>query len=304
MVADLTIDRPTVLERNSDYWVGRFESMASPCEVLMRVDDELLAKKLLHAATTEAWRIEQKYSRYREDNIVFQINSAGGEAVQVDPETAQILDFAFQCHELSGGLFDISSGILGRAWRFNSTSTRPSNDLIESLLPLIGLGKAEWLSSSLMLTLPAQMQIDLGGIGKEYAVDRTLSLLSKLSQAPVLVNFGGDIVCSNNPDSDSPWRIGIEDPESPNDAQQLLELSSGALATSGNTQRYLIANGRRYGHVLNPSTGWPIEAAPLSITVAEENCTRAGMLATFAMLQGENAEHFLDQQGVKYWVVR
>ena len=302
MVADLTIDRPTVLERHSDYWAGRFEAMASPCEILMRVDDELLAQKILQAAATEAWRIEQKYSRYREDNIVFQINNAGGESVQVDPETAQILDFAFQCHELSGGLFDISSGILRQAWPFKSASTQPSNDLIESLLPLVGLGKAEWLSPS--LALPAQMQIDLGGIGKEYAVDRTLSLLLKLSQAPMLVNFGGDIVCSNSPDSISPWRIGIEDPESPNDAQQLLELSSGALATSGNTQRYLIANGKRYGHVLNPSTGWPIEAAPLSITVAEGNCTRAGMLATFAMLKGENAEHFLDQQGVKYWAVR
>ena len=144
----------------------------------------------------------------------------------------------------------------------------------------------------------------MGGIGKEYAVDRTMGLLLKLSDAPILVNFGGDIVCNKCPAADLPWRIGIEDPEAANEAQQLLELTSGALATSGNTQRYLISNGKRYGHVLNPTTGWPIEAAPLSITVAEENCTRAGMLATFAMLQGENAEYFLEQQEVKYWAVR
>jgi len=298
----LAIDRQTQLVSQDDFWVGRFSAMASGCEVLMHVKDESLAKELLNVAATETWRIEQKYSRYREDSIVSRINSADGKPTGVDSETAQLLDFAFQCYELSGGLFDISSGILRQAWPFSSSSTQPSHDLIESLLPLIGLEKAQWLAP--YLTLPAGMQIDFGGIGKEYAVDRTLGLLLNISDAAILVNFGGDIVCNKSPSSDSPWRIGIEDPEALNEAQQLLELTTGALATSGNTQRYLISNGKRYGHVLNPTTGWPIEAAPLSITVAEENCTRAGMLATFAMLQGENAEHFLDQQELKYWVIR
>jgi len=298
----LAIDRQTQLVSQGDCWVGRFSAMASDCEVLMHVNDESLAGKLLNVAATEAWRIEQKYSRYREDSIVSRINSADGESTEVDAETAQLLDFAFQCYELSGGLFDISSGILKQAWPFSSSSTQPSHALIESLLPLIGLEKTQWLAP--YLTLPAGMQIDFGGIGKEYAVDRTLGLLSGLSDAPILVNFGGDIVCNKGPSSDSPWRIGIEDAEIQDEAQQLLELTSGALATSGNTKRYLISNGIRYGHVLNPITGWPIEAAPLSITVAEGNCTRAGMLATFAMLQGENAESFLDQQEVKYWVAR
>ena len=298
----MAIDRQTQLVSQDDFWVGRFSAMASGCEVLMHVKDESLAKELLNVAATETWRIEQKYSRYREDSIVSRINSADGKPTGVDSETAQLLDFAFQCYELSGGLFDISSGILRQAWPFSSSSTQPSHDLIESLLPLIGLEKAQWLAP--YLTLPAGMQIDFGGIGKEYAVDRTLGLLLNISDAAILVNFGGDIVCNKSPSSDSPWRIGIEDLESQEEVQQLLELTSGALATSGNTKRYLISNGIRYGHVLNPITGWPIEVAPLSITVAEGNCTRAGMLATFAMLQGENAENFLDQQEVKYWAVR
>ena len=90
--------------------------MASGCEVLMHVNDESLAKDLLNVAAREAWRIEQKYSRYREDSIVSRINSAAGKSTEVDSETAQLLDFAFQCYELSGGLFDISSGILRQAW--------------------------------------------------------------------------------------------------------------------------------------------------------------------------------------------
>ena len=298
----MLIDRQTQLVSQGEVWVGRFSAMASGCEVLMHVNDKSLAQNLLDVAAAEAWRIEEKYSRYRGDSIVSRINSADGKSTTVDQETAQLLDFAFQCYELSGGLFDISSGILRQAWPFSSSSTQPSHDLIESLLPLIGLEKAQWVAPD--LTLPAGMQLDFGGIGKEYAVDRTLALLSKISDAPLLVNFGGDIVCNKCSGPDSPWRIGIEDPEIQDEAQQLLELSSGALATSGNTKRCLIANGIRYGHVLNPITGWPIEAAPLSITVAEGNCTRAGMLATFAMLQGVNAESFLDQQEIKYWAVR
>ena len=298
----MAIDRSTQLSKQGDSWVGRFSAMASPCEILMHVSDEMLAEKFLQVAAKEAWRIEEKYSRYREDSIVSQINGSDGKAIEVDSETAQLLDFALQCYELSGGMFDISSGILRQAWTFSNASKEPSQELIDSLLPLIGLEKVQWNTPH--LSLPPWMQIDLGGIGKEYAVDRTLGLLLGISDSPILVNFGGDIACSRCPDSDNPWRIGIEDPKAANEAQQLLELTSGALATSGNTQRYLISNGKRYGHVLNPNTGWPVEGAPLSITVAEANCTRAGMLATFAMLKGEGAEDFLEEQEVRYWVLR
>ena len=298
----MAIDRSTQLSKQGDSWVGRFSAMASPCEILMHVSDEMLAEKFLQVAAKEAWRIEEKYSRYREDSIVSQINGSDGKAIEVDSETAQLLDFALQCYELSGGMFDISSGILRQAWPFSNASKEPSQELIDSLLPLIGLEKGQWNTTH--LSLPPWMQIDLGGIGKEYAVDRTLGLLLGISDSPILVNFGGDIACSRCPDSDNPWRIGIEDPKAANEAQQLLELTSGALATSGNTQRYLISNGKRYGHVLNPNTGWPVEGAPLSITVAEANCTRAGMLATFAMLKGEGAEDFLEEQEVRYWVLR
>lgn len=152
--------------------------------------------------------------------------------------------------------------------------------------------------------MPGGMQIDLGGIGKEYAVDHALRLMEKTSDDPLLVNFGGDIACNRCPAEETPWRIGIEDPDHQGHAGTLLEVRSGALATSGNTQRFLLSNGKRYGHVLNPTTGWPIEESPLSVTVAESNCTKAGMLATFAMLQGKHAEEYLESQEVKYWVMR
>jgi len=296
------IDRPTQLTHKGDIWVGAFEAMASPCELLLALDDKFQADELLSIAASEAWRIEQKFSRYRDDGIIPRINNNGGKPITVDDETAKLLNFAYQCHELSDGLFDITSGILRKAWPFRPDSTLPSQQLIDSLLPFVGLEKAQWIAPH--FTFPDGMQIDFGGIGKEYAVDRALGLLVAQVDAPVLINFGGDIACNRCPNEDSPWRIGIEKPEHQNQADRFLQVRTGALATSGTTQRYLMDKGKRYSHVLNPLTGWPIEDQPLSVTVAAPSCMQAGMLATFAMLQGKEAEEFLEQQEVNYWINR
>jgi len=302
VTADPAIDRPVELTRKGECWLGQFTAMASPCEVLMALNDKALAMELLLMAAHEAWRIEQKFSRYRQDSIVHRINNSNGEPITVDPETCQLLDFSYQCYELSEGLFDISSGVLRKAWSFSPGNTLPTQALIDTLLPAIGLQKTDWKPP--LFCMPAGMQIDFGGVGKEYAVDRSLTLLLNKVDIPLLVNFGGDIVCNRCPSKDSPWRIGIENTNQPSRAAELLEVRTGAIATSGSSKRYLIAAGKRYGHVLNPTTGWPINDAPLSVTVAARSCTEAGMLATFAMLQGAGAESFLHQQGVNFWISR
>jgi thiamine biosynthesis lipoprotein len=148
------------------------------------------------------------------------------------------------------------------------------------------------------------MQIDLGGIGKEYAVDKAAGLLSRESSSPCLVNFGGDLVVTGEQRHPAGWQVGIEAPDHHNAAQRLICLSSGALATSGDSRRCLVKDGIRYSHILDPLTGWPVEGAPRSITVAAETCTQAGMLTTLAMLNGENAEEFLESQNVQFWVLR
>ena len=148
------------------------------------------------------------------------------------------------------------------------------------------------------------MQLDFGGIGKEYAVDRTLGLLCERSDVPMLVNFGGDLHCSGPRSSQQPWMTGIENPSLAGGAMSTLQLYRGALATSGDAFRYLEKDGVRYSHILNPRTGWPVGDSPHSVTVAAENCTEAGILATLAMLHGSEAEQFLDSQQVKYWVFR
>jgi thiamine biosynthesis lipoprotein len=275
--------------------------MASPCEVLLEGNSRAAARELIELAQQEALRIEQKFSRYRDDNIVHQINK-GGERIEVDAETARLLDFAQNCYDLSDGWFDITSGILRRAWDFAEGGRIPTQAEIERLLPYIGWHKVSWENP--YLTVPAGMEIDFGGIGKEYAVDSTLRLLSRNSEASLMVNFGGDCHARRPLADGSPWMTGIEDPRRPGDATAVIQLKRGALATSGDVFKFILQEGKRYGHILNPATGWPNTDSPLSVTVAAATCTEAGILSTLAMLQGDDAEAFLDRQAVRYWCYR
>ncbi len=119
----------------------------------------------------------------------------------------------------------------------------------------------------------------------------------------MLVNFGGDL-CANAPPGPQPWQVGVEGLARAQQPALVLELSRGALATSGDTHRFLLRDGVRYGHVLDPRTGWPVRGAPRSVTVAAATCIEAGTLSTLALLQGENAEAFLDGLGARYWCLR
>jgi thiamine biosynthesis lipoprotein len=285
--------------RGGDLVAVCFNAMASPCEVLVGASPAA-ARECGECAAQEAWRIEQKYSRYRADSFISHVHAHRGAPVEVDAETASLLDFAQRCYRISDGLFDITSGILRRAWTFDGSDNVPAPDSIAALLPYVGFDKLRWHAP--FLELPAGMELDLGGIGKEYAVDRAYELLSKKAAGPFLVNFGGDLRASGPPPSGF-WQVGIEKPDQERHASLILDLERGALATSGDSKRFVLRDGVRYGHVLNPSTGWPVPHAPRSVTVVASSCTEAGLLATLALLHGARAREFLIEQGVRHWVL-
>jgi FAD:protein FMN transferase len=278
-----------------------FRAMASPCEVLVDSDDSALALELGRAAAREAWRIEAKYSRYLPDSVVSAINGSRGRPVDVDEETAALLDYAAECHRLSSGKFDITCGVLRRCWKFDGSDRVPEASVVSSLLPLIGFDKVRWRRPQ--ITLPEEMEIDFGGFGKEYAVDRVLQVLSARSPPALLVNFGGDLA-ANRANRSGPWQVGVERPDVNREPRLLLELTQGALATSGDTHRFLLRDGIRYSHILDVHDGWPVRGVPRSVTVVASSCVAAGMLATLAMLNGENAEAFLEAQGLRHWCIR
>lgn len=282
--------------------VYQFQAMGSPCEILFEGVSEAEADRLGMLAEAEARRIEHKFSRYRQDNILFKINGSHQNPVTLDEETSRLFDFADQLYRLSEGRFDITSGVLRRVWNFDGSDRIAAPDAVTALLPLIGWEKVRWQPP--VLALPEGMEVDLGGIGKEYAVDAVFGLLGALTAAPLLVNFGGDLRCRGPRSGGEAWHIGIENPDAEGDALQMLSLKDGGVATSGDARRFLLKDGVRYGHILNPKTGWPVSGAPRSVTVAAGTCTEAGMLSTLAMLAGPEAESFLEAQQVRHQVVR
>jgi len=305
---------PFTVSAHDGYCAGRFTAMASPCELLVAGDDLALAARLTRIVHDEALRIEAKFSRYRRDNIIAQINRAAGVPVPVDDEVLRLLAYADTCWKISGGAFDITSGVLRRAWTFDGSDRLPPQHAIDALLPLVGWEKVRIDGAT--VRLPAGMEIDFGGIGKEYAVDRALQLAGAGTDRALLVNFGGDLACNGSAapallaeDADGSgehratrtWTVGVEAPGG--GVAKTLRFRAGALATSGDARRFLLKDGVRYGHILDPRTGWPVREAPRSVTVVAATCIEAGTLSTLAMLRGREAEAFLAAQGVQHWIL-
>lgn len=283
-------------------WRGRFTAMACPCEALIDTPDEAVAAGAAVAVASEAWRVEHKFSRYRDDNQVHAINHADGRPVSVDEECARLLDFAAQCWEMSGGLFDITSGVLRQVWKFDGSDRLPAPEVVREVMQRVGWHKVQWQAPRLRLA--PGMEIDFGGIGKEYAVDRAAELgYAASGGTPLLVNFGGDIYGTGPRRDGSPWSVAIES-VTPGALAPRVDLRRGGIATSGDARRFLLKDGVRYGHILDPRSGWPVQDAARSVTVLEDNCTQAGLLSTLAILQGRDAEEFLKEEGVTHWVMR
>ncbi|MDH5572555.1 MAG: FAD:protein FMN transferase [Gammaproteobacteria bacterium] len=295
-------DNKLQLNHLIDYYSASFLAMGSPCEVLIETDNASLALEIATLAHNEALRIEKKFSRYRDDNIVFTINQSKGKTIKVDAETAQLLDFADQCHQLSDGKFDITSGVLREIWKFDGSDKIPDPDTVFTLLSRIGWKKIKWNKPN--ITFAAGMEIDLGGIGKEYAVDHTAKLIQEKTDVSFLINYGGDIFANKARTNNTPWIIGIDNPsDQEHRAAITIKLFRGGLATSGDAHRYLLKDGIRYCHILDPTTGWPVPNAPRSVSVIADNCLEAGMLSTFAILQGDQAIPFLEAQEIQYWCI-
>jgi thiamine biosynthesis lipoprotein len=278
-----------------------FRAMASPCTLQLWCADATEAANALQAAADEVRRIEAKYSRYRADSVMGAINAqAGGAPVAIDAETEALLDFAEHCFRDSDGLFDITSGVLRRVWRFDQPCLTTQND-IEQLLPLIGWRRVQRAPG--IVSLPERgMELDFGGFGKEYAADRAAAVLHERGHTHALVNLGGDVRAAGPQADGSPWRVGVRHPREPNALIAYLDVHHGALATSGDYERHVVVDGVRYSHVLDPRSGWPVRCAQ-SLSVQAPLCIVAGAHATIALLRGDDAQIYLDATDLPYFLV-
>lgn len=276
-----------------------FVAMGSPCSLDLYAHDFETANEIAALAVAEVHRIELKYSRYRSENYLAEINKSArsGGCTFVDAETSDLIDHAFCAFVISEGLFDVTCGVLREIWN-DDISAPPQESDIALLLRRVGFEKIIWTRPQLTFTV-AGMELDFGGIAKEYAADRTVTICRALGVSSGMVNLGGDIAIIGKPPDDAPWRIGIADPFGSGTALATLFVTGGGVATSGTYERYRELNGRRYSHVVNPKTGWPVEGLP-SVTVISQNCLVAGVYSTLALLMGENAPSWLCECGVEH----
>lgn len=283
-------------------WHGHsFAAMASHNEVQLYASTRAEAERVARAAGDEVARIEAKYSRYRPDTIVARINAAAGVgAVPIDAETAALLHYAEQCFAASDGLFDITSGVLRRAWNFREPAL-PDRATLRALTALIDWRAVRWNDTQVALPKPG-MEIDFGGIGKEYAADRAAGVCIDAGIRHGFVNLGGDVrVLGPHPDG-RPWSIGIRHPRREGETIATIALGDGALATSGDYERFFEVDGVRYCHILNPRTGHPVRTIR-SVTVVTPLCIAAGSYCTIAMLLEHGARAFLQAESLPYLLV-
>ena len=274
--------------------------MGSPCELRLYANSKASAQEIATDTIAEIDRLEKKYTRYRDDSITTAINNSAGskQGINVDDETAKLLNYAQVGYEQSEGLFDITSGILRKAWDFRSYIVPDQSD-INALLPLIGWNKVEWNAPLLRLPL-VDMELDFGGYVKEYAADVAANKCIQAGIKGGLVNLGGDIcIIGPHPDGNA-WKVGIRHPRNPNMPMSFVYLSKGGLASSGDYERFMIVEGVRYGHILNPKTGWPVNSLA-SASIYAEQCIVAGTSSTIAMLKGEDhGIRWLEELGLPY----
>lgn len=276
-----------------------FTAMGGACEILLHAPSETVARLGAEAGMEEVRRIEQKYSRYRPDSIITRVNQAAGTGqwLDCDAETRWLFDYADTLYRSSDGLFDITSGVLRRAWDFNA-GVVPDAAALAALLPLIGWLRVERHGNRMRLP-GVGMEIDLGGIGKEYAADSAAAVVARREIRHGYVNLGGDIrVIGPQPDG-RPWLIAIQDPRQRGQVIATIPMSAGGLATSGDYEKYFIKDGRRYCHVLDPRTGMPVTYWR-SVSVTAPMAVVAGSHSTIAMLKGKDALPWLQQSGLSY----
>ncbi len=235
--------------------------------------------------------------------MVNAIHASHGKRYRVDDETARLLDFGAALWRLSDRAFDLTSGVLRHAWSFDQGQVRADTSRIPELLKRIGWERVGWQPPDIIL--PEGMEIDFGGIGKEYAVDRVADWAASQTQVPgARSTSAATCAASARRRRAAPGRSASSRSRISARRRKRIELKSGALATSGDARRLIEIDGKRYGHIFDARTGWPVANAPRSITVAAPTCSQAGSYSTLAMLQGEGAEAFLDAEDARYWCLR
>ena len=280
----------------SDYTNHTFNAMGTVCQIQFQTDSTAASKALILKLTNWVSSFEEKFSRFRPQSLISRINAAAGiDAVEIDDEAESLFALCDWFHWSTRGVFDPATLPLINLWDYHIPHTNlPEESAVKSALALCGWQKIQRQKGRFFLPEKG-MGIDVGGIGKEYAVDRVFEMANQAGIQNVLVNFGHDLRVQGEPPEKGLWRIGLEDPNDPGRCWGGVLVHNRAVTTSGNYARNIKINGQQFGHILDPRTGYPVNNGCLSVSVIAPTCTEAGILSTTAfILGGEEGQNFLD----------
>jgi thiamine biosynthesis lipoprotein len=292
----------TQVEVRGDAHRVKCRAMSTPVNIAFVTPSAAIARDFRLAAVDWIARFEARYSRFIPESIVGQINArGGGDWLELDEDADRLLSICGDMHGLTRGAFDAAALPLLRIWDWKADPPRiPSESEIRAALEICGWDKVQRRPRGVRLPI-AGMGIDLGGIGKEFAVDQLVSLARGFGISDVMIDIGQDIrVTGRSPGKDA-WYIGLEEPDRPGECWTAVRLTGQAVATSGDYFRSFTLDGRRYGHILNPRTGLPVGNGCQAVSVIAPDCVTAGILSTAAFILGaeEGLELIRGQAGVE-----
>jgi thiamine biosynthesis lipoprotein len=264
-----------------------FPALGTTCEVQFAGADDAPAQAFQAAVVAWVGAFEAKYSRFRPSSLISRINQAAGAGwVTVDAEMEQMLDFCGALHGMTNGLLDATALPLLRLWDYRAARpVVPSRDQIAAAQALVGWSKVQRAPGRVALPR-AGMALDFGGFGKEYAVDVVAQMAVERGLGNVLVDFGHDIRVLGAPPGRPLWHIGLEDPARPGERWGSVAVTNRGVASSGDYLRGFTVEGRRYGHIIDPRTGWPAAHGCTQTTIIADTCLQAGVLSTSAFILG------------------
>jgi thiamine biosynthesis lipoprotein len=281
-------------------------SMGSAVNLSAWTPDEASASAAFEKVFAEFDRLDSLMSVWKEGSDVLRINDAAGkQAVTVSAEVRDVLRAAQEVSEWTEGKFDVTFGVLSGIWKFDHDIDGQIPDRAEyaSRLPLIDYRALQIDERAGTASLArAGMKVHLGGIGKGYAIDRSVTILREAGLTDFMIQSGGDMFVAGRR-GDRPWRVGIQDPRgAPNSPFALLEITDAAFSTSGDYERFFLRDGKRYHHILDPDTGEPAMRSR-SVTIMAKTATMSDALSTGVFILGADKgmaliERLEDVEGV------
>lgn len=270
-----------------DAYSLEFVAMGTRCRVLFAVASRAVALEFRTWLMDWLADYESRYSRFMPTSLISEINRCAGEReVATDEELESLLTLCDWYHRLTQGIFDPTSLPVLKLWDYHAPhAVLPSPDDVREARTKVGWSRVRRRAGALLLPEKG-MAMDLGGIGKEYAVDRVLETALQRGVDHIMVDFGHDLRVHGSPPEGGPWRIGLEYPMDPGRCWAGVAVDNRAVATSGDYHRNFTLGGKRYGHIVDPRTGFPVSNGCRGVSAIAPTCTEAGMVATTAFVLG------------------